>query len=63
MIKVWWFALNNVFYYFIESRQIDPVTSEYQDEDQSDETVSCICPFNNIFSWINSFYKKHKNKK
>ncbi|CAG8648898.1 15912_t:CDS:2 [Rhizophagus irregularis] len=46
-----------------QSRQIDSVASEYQDEDPSDETVSCICPFNNIVNWINSFYKKHKIKK
>ncbi|CAB4395315.1 unnamed protein product [Rhizophagus irregularis] len=48
---------------YSESRQIDSVASEYQDEDPSDETVSCICPFNNIVNWINSFYKKHKIKK
>ncbi|GBB94497.1 hypothetical protein RclHR1_23680002 [Rhizophagus clarus] len=48
---------------YSETRQVDSVASEYQEEDENDETVSCICPFNNLVNWINSFYKKYKNKK
>ena len=49
--------------HFIESRQVDSV-AEYQDDDQSEDKISCICSLlNNFVNWLNSFYKQHKNKK
>jgi hypothetical protein len=41
---------------FIESRQIDSL----HDDDQQEDTPSCICP--PINNWINSIFKKNNNK-